>query len=129
MRRSILAAAAVVLLVGCGSDDSTGPVNPNPNAKNYTITVKADAFDPSSLTVLIGDTVTWVVEDGAGNHAVTFYDLPPSATVDSTSGPMSDTGAPPTKKSVFTVFLKAGTYSFRDDSTDATGTLVVNELP
>lgn len=63
----ILAASAFSLAASaCDSDD---PVERSASADGSTIGVSDYQFEPSTLTVEVGDTVTWVW-DGAAQHNV-----------------------------------------------------------
>ncbi|HEX6535282.1 MAG TPA: hypothetical protein VF041_11825 [Gemmatimonadaceae bacterium] len=114
MYKALLAAAAVIMCLGCGSD-STGPKGNT--QKNYLVTVSNAGFSPDTVHAAARDTVSFNVTEGV--HAVTFYGtLPPNAAP--SSGPVA------AGSTVFTVFLTAGTYTFRDDSLDThTGVIIV----
>ncbi len=58
---------AAGLVTACGSD-STGPGEP-PGPFNGTITVQNTSFSPSSVTIAVGDSVTW--RWAGGSHSVT----------------------------------------------------------
>ena len=77
MRSIVAVALAVALalgLAGCSSSPSTAPAG---NA----VTIQGSAFNPSSLTVKVGTTVTWTQKDSVG-HVVKWPDAtPPSATL------------------------------------------------
>lgn len=117
MHKGLLAAAAVITLLGCGGSNSTGPGGNT--AKNYTVTVRSTGFDPETVTVAPRDTVTWTVPGGEGTHNVTFSghsnptDLP-------SSGPVAE------GTSVHTVFLTTGTYTYSDSVTANTGVVIVH---
>jgi plastocyanin len=69
-RAAVLAALTVALtalFVACGSDDSTGPGD---GPFTGTIHVLDDRFSPSSVTISVGDSVTWSW-DGNHSHTVT----------------------------------------------------------
>jgi len=66
--------ACFVLLAGCGGTDASAPV-----ATNEVSMAKSYRFDPETITVQAGDTVTWTNEDnfthtvqveGQGDHEV-----------------------------------------------------------
>lgn len=59
-------AVALATLGGCG-DDASGPPGPN------TVNVRDNSFNPSSLTVTTGTTVTWSWT-GSAPHDVTWVD-------------------------------------------------------
>jgi len=75
--RWILPATAVVLLLtclaaGCSSGPAPAPgaaTTPSPAAGN-TVRIQNFAFDPTSLTVMTGTTVTWVNEDSVPHTVV-----------------------------------------------------------
>jgi amicyanin len=100
MKRQLLMSLPVVVMVVCvlitGCTANTNPVNPNSTAASasttrsplsssdaaYTVTLKNFAFQPSTLTVEKGTTVTWVNDDSVG-HTVTSNDgkFPSSGTL------------------------------------------------
>lgn len=51
--------AIVAALVACSSTDSTGTTS-----TGATVTLRATAFEPSTITVKVGDTVTWKWAEG-----------------------------------------------------------------
>lgn len=114
MHKYLLAVAAATLLAGCGgSGSSTGPTTPH---KNYVVTVTNAGFTPDTVNVGVQDTVTW--NDTEGNHSVTFYGSLPANAIPSSGnlGPGSH---------AFTVFVQSGTFNYKDDSSSATGVVVV----
>jgi len=58
--------AAAAGLVGCGGGGSTTPTTLGPNSD----VIKNIAFIPSTMSVKVGDTVTWVWKDGSIPHNV-----------------------------------------------------------
>lgn len=64
---------AVVLLVGCSSSSSdpgaTTTVDPT-GGGSPVVKMIDTTYEPETLTVKVGDTVTWVNEDSAGHNAV-----------------------------------------------------------
>jgi plastocyanin len=67
-----LCAASVLLASGCGGDSngpSDGGGNPPPDGD---IIVRNNFYDPSTLSVPTGTTVTWAW--AGGSHSVTFSD-------------------------------------------------------
>lgn len=64
--------AVVVLsaLVGCSSPAPQVPAAPLPNQ----VTVADRAYSPSEITVSVGETVTWVFDDGGMAHDVVADD-------------------------------------------------------
>ena len=75
-----VAAAAVVLAIGaaCGGSDATSPVKPptppgticTPGNGTVCMTT-SNTFDPASMTIAVGSTVTWINDTGV-THNVTF---------------------------------------------------------
>ena len=62
-----LALVIAGLLLSC-SDDDNPTMNPTPNTR--TVAAKDDFFDPATLTVPTGATVTWQ-NQASNNHTVT----------------------------------------------------------
>jgi plastocyanin len=130
MRKTLIAAIAATMLLGCGKD-STGPdtVNPNPDPQHYTITVNGDVFTPDTTNALIGDVIYWEVASGdAGQHQITFTHVPtgvptPSPTKTLTAGQRDST-----------IFLKPGTYEYEDlidqgGGAKGSGVVTISPLP
>jgi plastocyanin len=76
----------------------TSSTTPVAAAKN-TITIQGFAFSPATLTVKVGDKVTWTNQDSVGH----------SATADDNS---FDTGVLAQGQSGSITFSKAGTYTY-----------------
>ncbi len=135
MRKTLIAAVAATMLLGCGKD-STGPGdgNPNPDPKHYTITINGDAFDPdtlpvsSSTPVYIGDVIIWKVAEGdAGKHQITFTDVPNGVSINPTDTLMA-------AQTDSAIFLKPGTYKYTDvidqgGGSRGSGVLIISPLP
>ena len=129
MRKTIIAAVAATMLLGCGKD-STGPGdgNPNPDPQHYTITVDGAVFTPDTTRALIGDVIYWeVAQDDAGQHQITFTQVPsgvptPSPTKTLTAGQRDST-----------IFLKQGSYKYADlidqGGAKGSGVVIVSPLP
>ena len=130
MRKTLIAAMAATMLLGCGKD-STGPGddgNPNPNPKHYTITVDGGTFTPDTQPALIGDVLYWeVAATDDGQHQINFTDSPdgvtPSPTKTLTAGQRDST-----------IFLKQGTYKYEDlidqgGGVRGSGVVVISPLP
>ena len=85
-----------------GSTSQTQPATQNGSspvmAKN-AVTIQNMAFSPATLTVKVGDKVTWTNQDSVGH----------SATADDNS---FDTGVIAQGQSGSTTFSKAGTYTY-----------------
>ena len=113
----IVSAGALIALAACGSSSSTG-VNPNPHPVNHTVTISNTGFTPDTVSSAVGDTVTWTSTDGV--HAISFIAaLSPHSLA--SSGPIA------MGQAKFTIFLKAGTYTYLDDSVKAdTGVVQVH---
>jgi plastocyanin len=136
MRKTLIAAIAATMLLGCGKD-STGPGddgNPNPNPQHYTITVNGGVFTPDTLPqsgsppVYVGDVILWTVDDSdPGEHQITFTDVPggvQTQPTDTLTAGLSDS----------TIFLKAGTYKYAEvidqgGGVRGSGVLIVSPLP
>src|SRR5208282_5660122 len=66
-------------------------------------------FQPSSITVASGTTITWVNDDTTSIHNVYFLTMPAGATVSTNPSPNSNTWT----NNAFSVTLTvAGTYSY-----------------
>lgn len=81
MRRVFAVSLLVVALAACGGDDDatetgggTGSATGSAAAPN-TVVLKDIKFVPAELTVAVGDTVTWVWDDGNIPHDVKFDDF------------------------------------------------------
>jgi len=69
---------ATVALVGCAGASSTPSASPTASPKPVAISIKGFAFNPATIEVTKGTTVTWTNEDTA-NHTVTTGTPPPTA--------------------------------------------------
>jgi len=58
----------VLSAYSCGTASNTSP--PTTTSSDNTVTISGFAFNPSSLTIKKGDTVTWINEDSV-EHTVT----------------------------------------------------------
>jgi plastocyanin len=107
---AVLALAALVF-VGCSSSASTtttlttapsgGSIGTNPAAGGgATVDISGFAFSPASVTVKVGDSVTWTNKDSAP-HTVTAADG------------SFDSGSLAQGASFSFTFQKAGTYTYR----------------
>jgi len=106
--RRLLVGAAIVFAVvlAAGASPGTGP-QPAAAASN-TVTIQGFAFSPASLTVNVGDTVTWVNKDAGVQH---------SATSDTGVTPAFDTNAftgaaDGSAASSAITFTTAGTFTY-----------------
>ena len=63
----IVTALLWVVLVACGGGGEAG------SAENEVLMVDGQSFDPESVTVSAGDTVTWT-NDSSETHTVTAYE-------------------------------------------------------
>lgn len=106
MNNKALLAIVVLVLVGGGYYMMKGQASVAPKesvetqkvAAN-TVEIKDFAFGPTTMTVKVGDTVTWINKDIAGH----------SATADDKS---FDTGMLSQNESGSFTFTKAGTYTY-----------------
>ena len=65
------ALALVALALGaCGTSGASTAATSDDAAGRPTVTIQDLAFEPESLTVEAGDTVTWTWDDGAIEHDV-----------------------------------------------------------
>lgn len=70
-RRALIAGVLGVLVAtGCSSPTTQEAPAPVPNQ----VTVIDRAYSPASITVSVGDTVTWVFDDGGMTHDVVADD-------------------------------------------------------
>jgi plastocyanin len=110
---TIAAGLAALGLAGCGGGSSGPPTTLGPN----TILMKNIAYSPTTLSVKVGDTVTWVWRDGSIPH-----------NVDGASDLSNFTSGNPKTSGAYTyTFKKAGSYAFHCDVHPAmTGTITVS---
>lgn len=69
---------AVVGLVGCAGASSAPSASPTASPKPVAISIKGFAFNPATIEIAKGTTVTWTNEDTA-NHTVTTGTAPATA--------------------------------------------------
>ncbi len=94
-RRGLFASLAILAGGACsGGSDVTAPTA----SGNDQVTVGNNFFSPTTLTVPVGTTVTWVWNPGGTDHNVTFADGAHSPTQASGTWPRT--------------FTAAGTYAF-----------------
>ena len=111
--RVLVLAAAIAGINACGGGSSAPATSAAPNS----ITIKNIAFNPSTVSVRVGDTVTWLFKDGSVPH-----------NVDGKSG-LADfySGSPQSGGTYHYTFSKAGTYHFVCDVHNTmTGTIIVS---
>lgn len=86
----------LLLATGCGQD--TAPVvEPTPSANGAAVEIGDFAFTPETVTIAVGETVTWTNKDPAGHDVVSDLFKSPLMATDET----------------FTfLFDKAGTYPY-----------------
>jgi plastocyanin len=105
-----------ILAAGCSSYQ-TAPAQPASPAGN-TVTMKNFAFDPPTLTVKPGTTVTWVNQDSASHTVVSDAGSPESFSSDTLS-----TGGTYTR-----TFTAPGTYPYHCSiHPSMKGTVIVQE--
>jgi plastocyanin len=121
---ALLLLASALLVLGCGSSttgttaggQATTTAGPGTSSASggAQVTLQNFAFSPTSVTVKVGDTVTWTNKDSTG-HTVTADD---GTTFTS---PTMATGA-----TFSFTFTKAGTYAYHCSiHPSMTGTIVV----
>jgi plastocyanin len=109
MRRSIASGALVVLaataLVGCGSDSKTTNASSG-GGKTLAVTAVDFKFDPTSLSVAAGESVTVSVKnDGSTEHNFSFEEA--KANTDVAKGASEDvTFTAPSKPGDYTYFCE-----------------------
>jgi len=87
-----------VLLASCGGASSSPATPPVPN----TVTVADFAYSPDSITVHVGDTVTWAFHQPEAPHNVVAL-----------TGPvLFNSGAPQGKGTFAVPFTQPGTYTY-----------------
>jgi plastocyanin len=96
MTRPALIAVAAALALGCSGGDNN-PTQPSSN-NGSTVAVVNNQFNPATITVPVGSTVTWQWNSGGVTHNVTFQD-------GTTSGDMSSGSFPRT-------FQAAGNFPY-----------------
>ena len=69
MRRTLLAAVAIVVLAGCGGGDEAA----SPVATSQVDLPRSYRFEPEAITVPVGTTVTWTNNDQF-THSVRLVD-------------------------------------------------------
>jgi plastocyanin len=70
IRSAVVLLAVAALLVGCGSSKKKSSTSSAPAAGGTAVSMKNIAFSPKSLSVKVGDTVTWTNNDST-THNVT----------------------------------------------------------
>jgi plastocyanin len=110
----VILVISIVMISGCTSSPSgqkdsfhapqiTTPVQ---TGQMVMVTIKARAFDPSTITIKEGTTVTWVNEDPVIHHVVHLPEVTQKLLFD--SGPLS------TGQSFSYRFEKKGRYNYAD---------------
>ena len=99
----VLVQLAVVGVAACGGGNDTGtPTAPTPTpsgARNAVAATPALTYTPATITIAVGDSVTWAF--GTVAHTVTFDTQGAPAEIPST-----------TNTSVARVFPQAGTFDY-----------------
>lgn len=96
----LVGAIGMLLLLGALLSSTRGSVTP---AATTNVTIFDNGFTPSSITINVGDTVTWSYTSGASLHTVT-----------STSGPVSFNSGTLHPGDTFSfTFNTAGSYTYR----------------
>jgi plastocyanin len=100
--RSMVAMVGGLALASCGSDDSPLPTTQNPPPANTVQATTSNTFNPSTLTVSVGTTVTFAFASVAHN---VFFDNAPA-------GAPANITAPTANQSVTRVFSTAGSFPY-----------------
>ena len=106
----------MVLLLGMSGLTVLTPISEaNEGRASHSVSIQGFAFNPSSMTIDVGDSVTWTNNDG------------PSHTASSTSGPVSFDSGTLSGGATFTfTFNTAGSYDYRCNiHTSMTATITV----
>jgi plastocyanin len=121
MRRSLVLLTVTVLAACSGGGggvysggNPVGPNNPGTPAANTVSTTAGLAFDPSSVTIAVGDSVHWTF--GGIAHTVTFQQgaATPENFGGATSSPNPPVDIAATQNATVTrTFATAGTYHYR----------------
>ena len=121
--RQVFCIACTVLVIlacmttGCSSSPALSAATPQPAPSGgTTITIKNFAFDPATLTVKTGTTITWVNNDS------------PTHTVASDTGSLVSFSSDPlaTGSSYSFTFTQPGTYTYHCSiHPSMTGTIIV----
>ncbi len=103
-----------LLLAACGAPSATQPAaQPGAAASGGAVTIQGFAFDPATLTVKVGTTVTWTNKDGR-THTITSDDG------------LWDSGRVSDGATYDRVFDKAGSFSYHCSiHSSMKGTIVV----
>ncbi|MDV6277465.1 plastocyanin/azurin family copper-binding protein [Rhodococcus erythropolis] len=70
LRPAIAGLVLALGLAGCSSTTDSTPSAPETTASGTVVTVSGMAYSPASITVSVGDTVTWVFDDNGMAHDV-----------------------------------------------------------
>ena len=74
--KNILLISFVLVFIG-GCEKSSNPVADDDSSTTNAVTIANNAFSPSTLTISIGETVTWTLTNGT--HTVVSDDFTPVA--------------------------------------------------
>jgi plastocyanin len=110
----LIALISVALICGCisipSSPKETSPANrittSVPTGPTVTVIIKARAFDPTTITIKEGTTVTWINEDPMLHHVVHLPEVTNAELFD--SGPLSS------GQSFSYTFTEKGRYNYGD---------------
>ena len=70
-----LTGAVVLALSACGAGDASTPATAANSDGRPTVVIEDLAFDPQTLRIEAGDTVTWIWNDGEIDHDVSGNDF------------------------------------------------------
>ena len=131
---AVISALALIMLAACGGGGTTAPANntgstnsggnnsgggtttPTPPGLNQVIARTTDSFDPASLTVAVGTTVSFTFE--ATGHNVTFNAA--------TNGRPADITGINSNTTITRQFNTAGTFAYQCTiHAGMTGTVIV----
>jgi plastocyanin len=103
---AIILVISMALITGCSKDKTTSPDDGGDNGGNNPpslpnlVVINNFAFTPQTLTISVGDTVSWRNDQGVGH------------TVTSVSGNTMDSGVLTQGQTYQVVFTQAGTYPY-----------------
>ncbi len=104
----LIAVFGALALASCGGDGSTASTPASPGSSGVAVTIKSFAYEPPTLIIAAGTTVTWTNEDTAA-HTVTSADGP-STSAGTTD--LFDSGMMAKGDAFSYTFAEAGTYDY-----------------
>lgn len=118
--RAPLALGVAVLVAGiaCGGGDSGGP----PAAGRKTVLVANNEFQPTSVSISVGDTILWSWNSNATTHNILSTGVPTFTSLGTNASPgVLNTDFFNAPKSHQVIFNAAGTYAYYCSQHGTTG--------